>query len=169
MDYYEESPVRGRGGRRGEGGDRGYYSGSEVAAGAGDSGFVQRGMIYAYGDHADFLSYNVEDMVWEKRRFDNNAKFTGTLKYMAAATLLDGRIILTGGCLVSSGEATNTCYEVSAAHPQKNARKKDMRNKRYAHCSPHLNGYVFVIGGFDNKDSEDVSPNTLALCEKFSP
>ena len=36
-----------------------------------------------------------------------------------------------------------------------------MMNRRYAHCSVFLNGYVYVIGGFNNKDAEDVSPNTI--------
>jgi len=44
-----------------------------------------------------------------------------------------------------------------------------MNYKRYAHASVLLNGYVYVIGGFDNKDAEDVSPNTVNSCEKYSP
>lgn len=44
-----------------------------------------------------------------------------------------------------------------------------MNYRRYAHCSVTLNGYVYVIGGFDNKDAEDVSPNTVNSCEKYAP
>jgi len=44
-----------------------------------------------------------------------------------------------------------------------------MNYRWYAHCSVGLNGYVYVMGGFDNKDAEDVSPNTVNSCEKYAP
>ena len=44
-----------------------------------------------------------------------------------------------------------------------------MINRRYAHCSVFLNGYVYVIGGFNNKDAEDVNPSTINSWEWFSP
>ena len=31
-----------------------------------------------------------------------------------------------------------------------------------------MNGYVFAIGGFDNKDADGIAPNTLDSCERFS-
>ena len=42
-----------------------------------------------------------------------------------------------------------------------------MNKKRYSHSSIYLNGSVFVIGGFDNKDDDNVSPSTLKSCERF--
>ena len=43
-----------------------------------------------------------------------------------------------------------------------------MQNRRYAHAATCLNGYVFVLGGFDNKDADGVAPSTLDSCERFS-
>lgn len=88
---------------------------------------------------------------------------------MSAASMQDAKIFLTGGCLISTGEAVNSCYEVNGLTPGRNQRRKGMNYKRYAHCSVSLNGYLYVIGGFDNKDAEDVSPNTVNSCEKFAP
>jgi hypothetical protein len=64
------------------------------------------------------------------------------------------RILLTGGSLISTGDPSNSCYEVNATNPSKSARKKNLNFRRYAHQSVSLNGYAFVMGGFDNKDSE---------------
>lgn len=122
-------------------------------------------MIHAFGDNQEFLSYNIEDQVWDIHKYDNNSNYSGSLKYMSAASSPDGKIYLTGGCLITTGDPVNVCYEVSATKASKNQSKKKMMNRRYAHCSVFLNGYVYAIGGFNNKDAEDVSPNTINSCE----
>lgn len=43
-----------------------------------------------------------------------------------------------------------------------------MMNRRYAHVCVQLNGYIHVMGGFDNKDADGVPPSTLDLCERYS-
>mgnify|MGYP000712642994 CR=1 FL=1 len=43
-----------------------------------------------------------------------------------------------------------------------------MSIRRYAHSCVALNGYVYAIGGFDNKDADVVYPSTLDSVEKFS-
>lgn len=43
-----------------------------------------------------------------------------------------------------------------------------MSKRRYAHCCVHLNGYVYALGGFDNRDVDGVPANTLDHCERFS-
>lgn len=40
--------------------------------------------------------------------------------------------------------------------------------RRYAHASVFLNGYVYAVGGFDNKDADGVAPSTLDSCERYS-
>jgi hypothetical protein len=52
--------------------------------------------------------------------------------------------------------------------PAKSSRKKAMSSRRYAHSCVALNGYVYAIGGFDNKDADGVAPSTLDSVEKFS-
>ena len=43
-----------------------------------------------------------------------------------------------------------------------------MTNRRYAHACCALSGYLYVLGGFDNKDADGVAPNTLESCERFA-
>lgn len=69
---------------------------------------------------------------------------------------------------MSTGDATNTVYESNVQKPSKTTRKKSLLNRRYAHQSVFLNGYVYALGGFDNKDADGIVPNTLDSCEKFS-
>ena len=88
---------------------------------------------------------------------------------MSATSAPDGKIYLTGGCLITTGDPVNVCYEVNATKTSRNQSRKKMMNRRYAHCSVFLNGYVYTIGGFNNKDAEDVSPSTTNSCECFSP
>ena len=52
-------------------------------------------------------------------KYDNNSNYSGSLKYMSAATAPDGRIFLTGGCLISTGDPVNVWYEVNAAKASK--------------------------------------------------
>ena len=54
-------------------------------------------MIYAFGDNQEYLSYNIEEQKWEMTKYDNNSNYSGSLKYMSAASSPDGRIYLTGG------------------------------------------------------------------------
>mmetsp|Transcript_24930 Transcript_24930/g.24395 ORF Transcript_24930/g.24395 Transcript_24930/m.24395 type:complete len:106 (-) Transcript_24930:391-708(-) len=43
-----------------------------------------------------------------------------------------------------------------------------MNSRRYAHASVNLNGYIYVMGGFDNKDADGVAPSTMDNCERYS-
>lgn len=43
-----------------------------------------------------------------------------------------------------------------------------MISRRYAFACICLNGYIYAMGGFDNKDADGVVPNTLDLCERYS-
>ena len=67
--------------------------------------------ILCFGDYEELLQLNLESLKWEKLRYDSGTSFTGTLRYSCSAACPDGRVLLSGGCLVSTGDATNTCYE----------------------------------------------------------
>ena len=43
-----------------------------------------------------------------------------------------------------------------------------MNNRRYGHGCVQLNGYIYVLGGFDNKDADGVAPSTLDSVERYS-
>lgn len=124
--------------------------------------------IFCFGDFEEIVKYNLENMRWEKLKYDSGSSFGGNLRYTASAYTIDGRIIITGGCLISTGDATNTTFETNMQKPQRFSRKKMMGSRRYAHASTTLNGYVYVMGGFDNKDADGVAPSTLDSVERYS-
>lgn len=41
--------------------------------------------------------------------------------------------------------------------------------KRYGHCSVYANGYVYCIGGFEQKDELEYDLKTISTCEKYHP
>lgn len=69
--------------------------------------YPQQSMIHAFGESNEFLSYNIEEQIWEMNKYDNNSNYTGNLKYMSAASSPDGKIYLTGGCLITTGDPVN--------------------------------------------------------------
>ncbi len=125
--------------------------------------------ILCYGDATDFLRFNLLTLKWERIKFDAQAtSFSGGLRYPSGCVTGSGLLFVTGGCTVSAGEATNTCFEARITSPGRFIKKKSMLRKRYAHASVCLNGYIYAMGGFDNRDTDNVAPNTLDLCERFS-
>lgn len=100
--------------------------------------------------------------------YDVGSGVHGTLKYSGITSLFDGRMIMCGGSLASTGDATNTVYEAASAKANKFVRKKSMLHRRYAHVCCNLNGYVYALGGFDNRDVDGVPANTLDHCERYS-
>jgi len=44
-----------------------------------------------------------------------------------------------------------------------------MIRKRYGHCSVFANGYVYCIGGFEQKDELEYDLKTISVCEKYHP
>lgn len=69
--------------------------------------------IFCFGDFEEIVKYNLENMRWEKLKYDSGSSFGGNLRYAASACTIDGRIIVTGGCLISTGDATNTTFETN--------------------------------------------------------
>ena len=42
-----------------------------------------------------------------------------------------------------------------------------MIKRRYSHSSIFMKGTLYVVGGFDNKDDDNIAPSTLKSCEKY--
>jgi hypothetical protein len=57
------------------------------------------------------LKLNIDNFRWEKHKYDVNSAMHGAVKYPGIASVYDGRIILCGGSLASTGDATNSVYE----------------------------------------------------------
>ena len=86
--------------------------------------YPQQSMIHAFGDNQEFLSYNIDEQIWDIQKYDNNSNYSGSLKYMSATSSPDGKIYLTGGWLITTGDPVNVCYEVNAIKTSKNQSKK---------------------------------------------
>jgi hypothetical protein len=43
-----------------------------------------------------------------------------------------------------------------------------LQQARYGHATVYINQLVLVLGGFNHKDDEGSTPNTLSTCEKYS-
>jgi len=70
--------------------------------------------IVCLGDSTEVLVYKLGPQKWDKLRLDNTSSYTGALRFMAGIATHEGRIIICGGCLVSSGDATNATYEFTS-------------------------------------------------------
>lgn len=125
--------------------------------------------VICYGDFPEILKFNFGSLKWEKMKYDyNQSAYSGNLRYVGGCVTQTGAIYVTGGSMVSSGDAINTCFEARVSSPGKFIRKKSLLNKRYAHASVALNGYIYALGGFDNRDADGIPPNTLDFCERYS-
>lgn len=124
--------------------------------------------LFCIGDASEILRLNVDNYRWDKLGYDPSSSVHGTLKYSGICSTFDGRVIMCGGSLISTGDATASTYEAKTELIQNFVRKKNMLKRRYAHCCVHLNGYVYAIGGFDNRDVDGVPANTLDHCERYS-
>ena len=69
--------------------------------------YPAQSMIHAFGDNQEFLSYTIEEQAWQMRKYDSSSNYSGSLKYMGAAASPDGKIYLTGGCLITTGDPVN--------------------------------------------------------------
>jgi N-acetylneuraminic acid mutarotase len=125
--------------------------------------------IFCFGDFPEILRFQLSQLRWEKIRYDQKeSAYSGNMRYTSGCVTINGLIYITGGSLVSSGEAVNSVFESRVNAPGRFIRKKNMLNKRYAHACVNLNGYIYCLGGFDNRDADGVAPNTLDYCERFS-
>ena len=69
--------------------------------------------VIFFGDHEEILKFNLESQRWEKVKYDSGSTFTGNLRYSGSAYTPDGRIIITGGCLISTSDASNIVFETN--------------------------------------------------------
>jgi hypothetical protein len=53
---------------------------------------------------------------------------------------------------MSSNSAVASIFEINPGNLNLAQKKKNMNNKRYAHCSLQVKGNIYVFGGFAHKD-----------------
>lgn len=126
------------------------------------------GVLTCFGDAGEILQYTLGRFSWEKLKYENNASYTGSLKYMSCCSSNDSRIYLSGGVLISNNHPSSTLYEINAGRIRKNIKKRNMQAKRFGHSAIFLNGYVYAIGGFSHRDVPNETPVTLSSVERFA-
>jgi hypothetical protein len=87
---------------------------------------------------------------------------------MSSCTIPYKAIILTGGVMESNKSPVSTCFQVTPEAVDTLQKRKNMANRRWAHCSTYLNGYVYAIGGYSNKDDPSDQRCSMSSCERFS-
>lgn len=105
------------------------------------------------------LTYSIDKDEWYLHVMPNTNimnKFEFSY-YSSAATLPNGKIIITGGGI------SNAVYEISISNFRIQL-KKPMKQTRKEHGSVYVNKAVYVLGGYDT-----FSSNFLSTCEKFNP
>lgn len=91
-------------------------------------------------------------MKWEKIKYDTSSSYDGSLRYMSSCIMSNKKILLSGGCLISTHAPSSAVYEMNMRSLSRNVKKKSMNIKRYGHSSVFLSGFVYSIGGFSHKD-----------------
>lgn len=66
------------------------------------------GTLTCFGDASEILQYTLGRFTWEKLKYENNAAYSGSLKYMSSCTAPDGRVYLVGGVLISNNHPSST-------------------------------------------------------------
>lgn len=74
---------------------------------------------------------------------------------------------MTGGCFITNNEAASTCFQITITSKLNFFKRRPMNHKWYGHCSIYANGYVYVIGGFEQKDEIEYDLKTISICEKY--
>lgn len=65
-------------------------------------------VLSCFGDVGEILQYTLGRFTWEKLKYENNAAYNGSLKYMSSCPSPDGRIYLIGGVLISNNHPSST-------------------------------------------------------------
>lgn len=74
---------------------------------------------------------------------------------MSVCRAPSGKCLLTGGSDVDTAEPSSNTFYFHVNEPSNFTRKEDMGFPRYGHCSVHVNGQIYVIGGFAHSDTEE--------------
>jgi hypothetical protein len=124
--------------------------------------------IICIGDTNMVLKYYLEDNYWQAIQIDEKkSNFHGGIRYSSLCVIPGQKLFLSGGCMSMTEEAVNSCYEISSSNISINTKMPSMSYKRYAHCSVFVNGFIYILGGFNHKDDNKSSPSTLSHCERF--
>ena len=92
---------------------------------------------------------------------DPRSSYKGNIKHHSTLALVEkGKIIMTGGVSVATCAPLGFVFEfdIRSLSRATSASVKNLRQKRYAHCSQYLRGKILVFGGFAHQDVPDEPP-----------
>ena len=124
-----------------------------------------KNLIILVGEHKRLLYYDTAMSKWSSSKFSAQSSYQGWLKYTSICSLDSSSFIMTGGCSIQNLEAVRNTYIFSMAQLTQFKSCEPLNICRYGHSSICMNGLVYVMGGFDHRDDEMNSPNTLSSCE----
>ena len=127
--------------------------------------------IYCFGDWSKVLRYDILRNEWHSVQYSTSSAFKGEFKYTSVCRLAKSSdVLISGGCSVLNQRASNKSFRgCTEDRTISFMRTASMLIPRYGHSQAYLNGYVYVIGGFNHDDNPGQTPSTLRSCEKYSP
>ena len=123
-----------------------------------------KNIILLVGEHRKLILFDTNSNKWHFSRFSSHSNYQGMLKYTSVCSMGE-RFVMTGGCSVSNLEPVRNTYVFTLQNYNLFKSYKPLTICRYGHSSIVLNGWIYVLGGFDHRDDEMSSPNTLNSCE----
>lgn len=120
-----------------------------------------RDVVVYIGPSTKILKYSVRSRAWTAIRLDPRSSYKGNIKHHSTLALPEkGKIIMTGGVSVATCAPLGFVFEfdIRSLSRATSASVKNLRQKRYAHCSQYLRGKILVFGGFAHQDVPDEPP-----------
>ena len=131
--------------------------------------YSQLESVFGYCSEPFVLKYFMGDNYWQKINFDGKkSDFNGEIRHFGVTSLPNGRCVMTGGCFIQTNEASKLCFDGATSEPTRLTKIGSLKTARYGHGTCYLNGFVYVIGGFEHRDSDSPVFSTLKSCEKLN-
>lgn len=95
-------------------------------------------VVVYIGPSTRILKYSVRTRAWSMIRMDPRSSYKGNIKHHSTLALAEtGRIIMTGGVSVATSAPLGFVFEFDVRNLSRasSASVKNLRQKRYAHCS----------------------------------
>ena len=128
-----------------------------------------KNLIILVGEHKKLLYYDTVRAKWHTSKFSVQSSYQGWLKYTSICKVEQNNIfVMTGGCSIQNLEPVRNTYIFSLNNLNNFKSFSPLNICRYGHSSISMNGLIYVMGGFDHRDDEMNSPNTLSSCEIIS-
>ena len=125
--------------------------------------------IYFFGEADYCLRFFLKKQEWEIIHYTTQlSRQIGLLRYSGICSLPSYRIILSGGCKKETDGPSNLFLLINSKNINDIKNLKIMPKKKYHHGCIFLNNNIYIIGGYDHIDRNNVIPSTLKTVERFN-